>query len=422
MANDTNKPRGLSTTAVHGTYVPNNDDGAIMPPVHFSTTFLFGNNGGFYDGKVNEEDWRAENRFKFQNDYEHYDYSRTANPTRILLEQTLAELDGNDYGLAYSSGSAALANIVALLAPGEAILFSTDAYGGTYRFIVRAAGAQGINYAIADLTDALATEKALSKGNVKIIWVETPSNPLLKVTDINRLSGQAHAHGAILVVDNTFATPVLQKPAKHGADVVAYATSKYINGHSDVTGGALTTSNKELYARLKFLQNSIGAILSPFDSWLTLRGLRTLELRMERHTATAGRIAAFLQSHSQIKRVYYPELFEGKQRAIVQRQMSGGGGIISIELKDKLDPQRFIKALKYFPLAESLGGVESLIDHPASMTHSSIPKAEREKIGLGEGLFRLSVGIENGDDLLEDLDQALKQFAARRRPARAISL
>lgn len=402
--------KGLSTKALHTYYKPNKDDGAIIPPVHFSTTFEFDNNGGYYDGSIPKEEWEAENRFKFSNDFKHYDYSRTANPTRIILEQTMAALDNNKYGLAYSSGSAALANIVALLGADEAILFSSDAYGGTYRFIVRVAGAQGIKYHIVDLTDYAATEEVLKNNKIKIVWIEIPSNPLLKVADISRLAKLAHKYDALLIVDNTFATPVLQQPSLLGADIVAYSTTKYINGHSDVVGGVLTTNNKKLYPRLKFLQNSIGAILSPFDSWLTLRGLKTLEIRIERQVDNAEKIAEFLSKHKKIKKVFYPGLFTGEQGKIVKKQMKRPGAIVSLELQDNVDEKKFLAALTYFPLAESLGAVESLIDHPVSMTHSAIPKEEREKIGLSDGLFRISVGIENVDDLLEDLAQALEKI------------
>ncbi|MEK9169520.1 MAG: PLP-dependent aspartate aminotransferase family protein [Patescibacteria group bacterium] len=377
--------KGFTTKALHSHYKPNKEDGAIIPPIHLSSTFKFENEGG-------------------------YDYSRTVNPTRIILEQTLARLDGNSFGLAYSSGSAALANIVALLKKNEVILFSTDAYGGTYRFIVRVAGNKGIKYKIIDLTDHDQTENILKVGGIKIIWLETPTNPLLKVVDISRLSKLAKKYHSLLVVDNTFASPIIQQPAKLGADIVVYSTTKYINGHSDIIGGALTTSNPDLYTRLKFLQNAIGAILSPFDSWMTLRGLRTLELRMHRHIDNAQKIAAFLNKHKKIKKVYYPGLFTGKQKKIVKKQMRRPGGMLSIELKDKYDVKKFLNSLKYFPLAESLGGVESLIDHPASMTHASIPKEEREKIGLTESLLRISVGIENIEDLIEDLKQALEKI------------
>lgn len=404
------KVKGFSTKALHTHYKPNNEDGAIIPPIHLSTTFKFGNGGGYYDGSVSKEEWENDKEFRFSNDYRHYDYSRTVNPTRLILEQTMAALDDNTYGLAYSSGSAVLANIVALLKPNEAILFSTDAYGGTYRFIVRVAGAQGIKYAIVDLTDLAATEKVLIANPVKIIWVETPANPLLKVTDIAGLADLAHRYNAVLVVDNTFATPILQQPAKHGADIVAYSTTKYINGHSDIVGGVLTTSNKEMYPRLKFLQNSIGAILSPFDSWMTLRGLRTLELRMKRHCENGEKIAALLVSHKKIKKVFYPGLFTGEQKKRVAKQMKHYGGMVSFELEDTYDIKKFITSLTYFPLAESLGGVESLLDHPASMTHASIPKKDREKMGFNDGLLRISAGIENSEDLLDDLSNALSNL------------
>lgn len=374
---------GFSTIATHSGYTPNDDDGAIIPPIHLTTTFKFGNK--------NE-----------------YDYSRSGNPTRKVLEQTLGALDGGKYALVYSSGSAALANIGALLEKGQGILFSSDAYGGTYRYITKVLAPQGLPHYIADLTDITAAKKLLGEHDIKIVWVETPTNPLLKVTDIRKLADAAHEAGAILVVDNTFATPILQQPLAHGADIVAYSTTKYINGHSDSIGGALVMNDGGLYERLAFLQNAIGAILSPFDSWLTLRGLRTLELRMDRHVASASQIATFLQAHPKIKKVYYPGLFTGEQGKIVKKQMKGPGGIISVELRETYDVQKFLKALKYFPLAESLGGVESLIDHPASMTHASIPKEEREKIGLSDDLFRISVGIENVEDLLADLKQALE--------------
>lgn len=377
--------KGFTTKVLHTHYKPNREDGAIIPPIHLTTTFKSGNTG-------------------------RYDYSRTVNPTRVILEQTLAKLDGNTFGLAYSSGSAALANIVALLKQNEAILFSSDAYGGTYRFIVRVAANQGIKYKIIDLTDYAKTEAILKTREIKIIWVETPTNPLLKVVDILRLSKLAKKYKSLLVVDNTFASPIIQQPAKLGADIVAYSTTKYLNGHSDVVGGALTTSNNELYTKLKFLQNAIGAILSPFDSWLTLRGLRTLELRMERHIDNAEKIAGFLSKHKKIKSVYYPGLFTGEQKKIVKKQMKRPGGMMSIEIKEKYDAKKFLSSLKYFPLAESLGGVESLIDHPASMTHASIPKEEREKIGLTDGLLRISVGIENIEDLIDDLKQALNKI------------
>lgn len=374
--------KGTTTKLLHTHYKPSADSGDIIPPIHISTTFKFGNSGK-------------------------YDYSRSGNPTREVLEKTLAVLDGATYGLAFSSGSAVLATIVSSLTHGKKMLFSSDAYGGTYRYIVNVAGKQGIPYVIADFTNLEEVSRVLRNNTVGYVWLETPTNPLMKVVDINKLAQLAHENSALLVVDNTFATPILQKPLNFGADIVAYSTTKYINGHSDSIGGALTTNNKGLYEQLKFLQNAIGAILSPFDSWLTLRGLRTLELRMERHQENAIKIAHMLAKHQKIERVYYPGLFTGSQGNIVKKQMIGPGGMMSIELKKKYNVQKFLKALSYFPLAESLGGVESLIDHPASMTHASIPKAEREKIGLSDNLFRVSVGIENAEDLIADLKQAL---------------
>lgn len=405
--------KGITTKAIHSGYTPNEEDGAVIPPIHLSTTFEFGNKGGFYDGTVSEQEWKAQKAFKFNNDYEHYDYSRTANPTRIMLEKVIAALDGNSHALAFSSGSAALANIVALLKPKQSILFSSDAYGGTYRFIVRAAGEQGIGYRITDLTDPEQTEQALKQGGISIVWIETPTNPLLKVADIERLAALTHKYDAILVVDNTFATPVLQMPAKHGADIVVHSASKYLNGHSDVIAGVLSTSNDELYTRLKFMQNSLGAILAPFDSWLTLRGLKTLELRMKRHCENADAVVQLLTKHASIKRIYYPGLGDKSQAAIVKKQMSHPGAMVSFELQDGLDPQKFIASLTRIPLAESLGAVETLLDHPASMTHSAIPKEEREKIGLSDGLFRLSIGIENTEDLIEDISQALDALSKK---------
>lgn len=373
---------GPTTQLLHSGYDPASEHGAVIPPLHLSTTFTFGNDGG-------------------------YDYSRSGNPTRETLEDTLAVLDNASYALAYSSGSAVLANIAALIKPGEELLFSSDAYGGTYRYVVQVLGGQGIGHRITDFTDLAAVEKVLQTNTIKIVWAETPTNPLLKVADIAALAELAHTYNALLVVDNTFATPIIQKPLDFGADIVVYSTTKYINGHTDSIGGSLAVRDDKLYEKLKFLQNAIGAILSPFDAWLTLRGLRTLELRMNQHVTSARAIAQLLNNHVKIKKVYYPELFTDDQGEIVAKQMALPGGIVSVELKPEYDVQKFLAALKYFPLAESLGGVESLIDHPTSMTHAAIPRDEREKIGLSDGLFRISVGIENTADLVGDIESAL---------------
>lgn len=373
---------GISTTILHSGYTPHGTDGAIIPPLHLSSTFLSGNSEG-------------------------YEYSRSGNPTRRVLERTLAALDEAHYALAYSSGSAVLANIATLLKDDEEFLFSSDAYGGTYRYIATTFEKQSRTYHIGNLTDLKATEELLKNSKIKIVWVESPTNPLLKVSDIRALAALAHTYGALLVIDNTFATPVIQKPLLLGADIVVYSTTKYINGHSDSIGGSLAVNDKKLYEELVFLQNAIGSILSPFDSWLTLRGLRTLELRMERHVKNAQAIAGLLQGHDKVKRVYYPQFFNGGQGEIVARQMRSPGAIISIELDERYDVQTFLGSLVYFPLAESLGGIDSLIDHPATMTHASIPAEERKKIGLSDNLLRISVGIENQDDLLRDIAQAL---------------
>lgn len=373
---------GLTTKLIHSSYDASDDQGAIIPPIHLSTTFKFGNERG-------------------------YDYSRSDNPTRKALEETLAAIDGGKHGLAYSSGSAALANIAALLHEGEEILFSSDAYGGTYRYVTQVLSKTGIKHKIVDFTNLETVRQVASENNIKLIWSETPTNPLLKVADIRALSEIAHQNDAILVVDNTFLTPVAQRPLEHGADIVVYSTTKFINGHSDSVDGSLVVNDDKLYEELKFLQNAIGAILSPFDSWLTLRGLRTLEVRIKQHNQTAQKIAKTLQESDKVKRVFYPGLFTGEQGEIVKRQQILPGAIVSVELNDNVDVQKFLNSLKYFPLAESLGGVESLIDHPASMTHAAIPAKERAKIGLSDGLFRISVGIENTEDLVDDIQQAL---------------
>ena len=375
---------GITTKATHAGYTPNNEHGAVIPPLHLSTTFTFGNEGG-------------------------YEYSRSGNPTRQVLEQTLAALEDARSALAFSSGSAVLAAVSALLQGDQSILFSSDAYGGTYRYLTKVLDSKKSH--TVDFTDLTAVQTMLqTHSNVRIVWLETPTNPLLKVADIAKIAELAHAHQALLVVDNTFATPVLQQPLALGADIVVYSTTKYINGHSDSIGGSLSTNSQELYDQLKFLQNAMGSMLSPFDSWLTLRGVRTLELRMKQHAANAEALVEVLSASPKVERVHYPALFTGTQGEIVKKQQSHGGAIISIELAEKYDARKFTDALRYFPLAESLGGVESLIDHPASMTHASIPKAERKKIGLSDGLLRLSVGIENTEDLVKDVGQALAKL------------
>lgn len=379
--------KGFSTKTLHTGYESNSEDGAVIPPLHLSTTFRHGNK-------------------------KEYEYSRSANPTREILEKVIAVLDGNEHGFAFSSGSAALVVVVSLLEKGKKILFSSDVYGGTYRYVVQVAAATGAEYEVVDFTDEAAVEKILKTGDIGLVWLETPTNPMLKVTDIQWLSDLTHAAGALFAVDNTFASPILQTPSKQGADMVVYSTTKYMNGHSDSVGGAVTTNDGNLAEKIKFTQNAMGNMLSPFDSWLTLRGLKTLELRIERHVKNTDVVAELLQTHRAVGRVYYPGYGDKGQTRIVKKQMTHPGAMLSFELKSGLDPQKFIKALKLIPLAESLGGIESLLDHPASMTHASIPKFEREKIGLSDGLFRLSVGIENIEDLSADITEALAVYGS----------
>jgi cystathionine gamma-synthase len=377
-----NSTSGMTTRLLHSGYDPQLNHGAVIPPLHLSTTFIIGN--------------------------EHeYEYSRSGNPTREILETTLAALDDAAHALAYSSGTAALANIAALLETGQEILFSSDAYGGTYRHIVEVASVRDTGYQVVDFTDLAATAAMLAAHPIKLVWLETPTNPLLKVVDIAAVADLAHKHGAILAVDNTFATPFIQKPLALGADIVTYSTTKYLNGHSDSIGGSLAVNDEKLFEKLQFLQNAIGAMLSPFDSWLTLRGMRTLELRMAQHVKNTQVLVELLNAHPNVEKVYYPGLFTDQQAEIVARQMHTPGAMISIQLQPHCDVQKFIATLQYFPLAVSLGGVESLINHPSSMTHASIPPEEREKIGLSDSLLRISVGIENTDDLVTDMQAAL---------------
>jgi cystathionine gamma-lyase len=371
----------ISTQAIRSGYQPHRHDGAVQPPLHLSSTFVHGNEQG-------------------------YEYSRSGNPTRDIFERLLADLEGGQYGLAFSSGSAALALIAELFAPGEHVIFSTDAYGGTYRYFTKVGGPRGLQYSTVDTTVLAEIEAAIRPGT-KMIWIETPTNPLLKINDIAAIAELAKRHGFLLVVDNTFATPVSQLPLSLGADMVVHSTTKYLNGHSDSIGGAVVLNDVQLFEKLKFLQNAIGAILSPFDAWLQIRGLRTLVLRMKQHEENGRLIFEYLKSHPLVKSIYYPGDPTSPYKKIVQKQMKLVPGMISFELDVDLETSvKFLKSLKLFTMAESLGGVESLIEHPASMTHASIPREERLKIGLTDGLIRMSVGIEDGQDLLDDLRQA----------------
>ncbi len=338
-----------------------------------------------------------------------FDYSRTINPTRLALEKQLASLEGAEYGYAFASGMAATAAVLNLLSAGDHAIVTDDLYGGTYRLFSRVLERYGLSFTYVDMSDLDAVRAAV-RPNTKLFWIETPTNPLLKLIDIAGVVGirAERASGAAVVVDNTFASPYFQQPLALGADVVVHSTTKYIGGHSDVVGGVAITNDRAIADTIKFHQNAVGGVPGPHDAWLTMRGAKTLALRMRQHAENAAVVAEFLERHAEVERVYYPGLISHPQHELAKRQMSGYGGMVSFVLTGAqsraLD---FAKRLHYFSLAESLGGVESLICHPARMTHGSIPKEDRERRGVTDGLLRLSVGIEDVEDLLDDLSQAL---------------
>jgi len=380
---------GFGTRVIHGGQKPDPLTGAVMPPIYATSTYVQ-SSPGVHKG---------------------YEYSRTANPTRDALQASVANLEGGAAGFAFSSGLAASATIVDLLDSGSHIIAMHDLYGGSYRLFenVRKRSA-GHDVSFVDLTDATALEAAL-RPNTRMIWVETPTNPLLKIVDLRAVAAVAKKRGIMSVCDNTFATPYLQRPLEHGFDLVVHSTTKYMNGHSDAIGGAAVVRHgaDELRERLTYLQNAVGGVPGPFDSFLTLRGIKTLALRMERHCSNALAIAQFLETHAKVERVIYPGLASHPQHELARRQMQGGfGGIISVVLRGGLEDARgFLERCDLFALAESLGGVESLIEHPALMTHASLPPAMRAKLGISDSLVRLSVGVESVDDLIAELKEAL---------------
>lgn len=378
----------FETIAIHDGSIPEPRTGAVSVPIYQTSTFF--------------QDALGKDRG--------YEYSRTGNPTREALERSIAQLENGKFGLAYASGSAAtVGTFQPLLLPGDEIVAGNDTYGGTYRIFERLLRPYGIKTNYVDADDLSRFEQVITPAT-KLIWVETPSNPLLKLIDIAALAEIAHKRGVLLVVDNTFASPYFQQPLNLGADLVVHSTTKYIGGHSDVVGGAVVTSNEEIYEKLKFYQNAAGAVPAPFDSWLFLRGIKTLKLRMEAHEKNALRVAEFLASHPYVERVYYPGLPSHPQHALAKRQMRGFGGMVSFEIAGGLPAvEQFIARSKLFLLAESLGGVESLLCYPPRMTHASISAEERAKRGIHDNLIRLSVGLENGDDLIEDLRTALQR-------------
>jgi cystathionine gamma-synthase len=333
-----------------------------------------------------------------------YEYGRTGNPTRTALEDQIAALENSRWALCYGSGTAAAQNITWLLNPGDEVLLSDDIYSGTYRFLVETLSRYGIKTNVANFTD-LAASRAAMTPQTKLVWVETPTNPNLRVTDIADMAAIAHEGGALLVVDNTFATPYLQQPLALGADIVLYSTTKYMGGHSDVVGGALTGNDTGLWAFLQNMQNAAGAVPSPFDCWLTVRGLKTLAVRMDRHSANALAVARFLESHPAVEQVFYPGLPSHSGHEIAKRQMKAFSGMVSFTMKDGPEAaKRVVERTRLFLLAESLGGVESLIEHPGKMTHISV---DGTAVGVSQSLIRSSVGIEHVDDLIADLEQAL---------------
>ncbi len=337
-----------------------------------------------------------------------WEYSRTGNPTRAALEALIAELESGTAGFAFGSGMAAITAVLSLFKSGDEVIISSNVYGGTFRVLDKVFNNFGLTYKIVDTTDLKNLENNISSRTVAIL-VESPANPLLTITDLAAVSAIAKGHGLLTIVDNTFMTPYLQRPIELGADIVIHSATKYLGGHSDLVAGLVIVKDRELAERLAFIQNATGGILGPFDSFLLIRGIKTLGVRMDRHIENAEAAANFLQNHKAVKKVYYPGLPNAQGYEINRRQAKNGGAMISFELYENYDIRRFFKSLRLIALAESLGGVESLVCHPASMTHASIPKEIRDKVGITEGLIRLSIGIENINDLIADLDRAIAE-------------
>lgn len=382
----TRKP-GLGTLAIHAGQSPDPSTGAVMTPIYATSTYVQ-SSPGVHQG---------------------FEYSRSHNPTRFAYERCVAELEGGSRGFAFASGSAATATILELLDAGSHVIAMDDVYGGTYRLFERVRRrTAGLDFSWVDLSDAAAFEAAI-RPDTKLVWIETPTNPLLKLVDIAQIAMIARKRGLIVVVDNTFSSPILQRPIEHGAHIVMHSATKYLNGHSDMVGGmAVVGDDAELAEQMAFLQNCTGAVQGPFDSFLALRGLKTLHLRMKAHCENAQALAEWLESHPAIEKVIYPGLKSHPQHELARRQMDGFGGMVSIYLKGGAEAAtRFCERTKLFALAESLGGVESLVNHPAIMTHASVPAERRAALGVSDNLVRLSVGVESLEDLRADLDAAL---------------
>jgi cystathionine gamma-lyase len=376
---------GLATRALHVGQGPDPATGAVVVPIHLATTF------------AQESPGR----------HKGFEYSRSGNPTRANLEACLASLESAEHGLAFSSGLAATTTVILLLDPGDHVVFTEDVYGGTYRLFEKVFRRYGLTFSAVDPTDTDAVAAAMTE-RTRLVWLESPTNPLLRVVDIDAVSELIHGAGALFAVDSTFASPVLQRPLELGADLVIHSSTKFLGGHSDVLGGAVLTSDDSLAERLRFHQNAVGAVPSPFDCWLLLRGLKTLQLRVLQQCENALTIARWLEGQDEVVQVYYPGLESNPGHALARRQMAGRyGGVVSFEVSSGDAARSFLERLRVFTLAESLGAVESLAESPAMMTHASIPEETRTRVGVSDGLLRLSVGIEDVDDLLADLEQAL---------------
>lgn len=375
----------FETKAIHAGQEHDPTTGAVIVPVYMTSTFAQESPGK----------------------HKGYEYSRTKNPTRSALEKCAAALENGRYGLAFASGMAAINNVLGLLKTGDHLICTDDMYGGTFRLLDKVYKDFGLDFSLVDTTSPANIESAI-RPNTRLVWIESPSNPLLRLTDLEAVARIGRERGIITAIDNTFATPYFQRPLEFGIDIVVHSTTKYLGGHSDVVGGLVITSNDEHFKRLRFCQNAVGGVCGPMDAWLVLRGIKTLAVRMKEHAANAIEVARFLESHPRVARVFFPWSPSHPQHALARKQMSGMCGMVSFEIKGGLeDARRFLESVKIFTLAESLGGVESLIEHPASMTHSHIPAEIRKKTGISDSLVRLSVGIENVEDLLADLSAAL---------------
>ena len=380
---------GIATNAIHAGQEPDPATGAIITPIFATSTYVQTVQPG-EPGEVR------------------YDYARTINPTRLAVERNLAALEGARFGHAFASGMSAIDCVARTLDAGDHVVSGSNLYGGTYRLFEKVLSRHGLTFTYVDTSDLAAVRRAL-RPNTRMIHVETPTNPIMTVTDLPALAAIAREARARLVVDNTFMSPVFQQPLALGADVVVHSTTKFLNGHSDSVGGVVVTNDGPFAERIGFLQNAVGAVLSPWDSWLVLRGTKTLVVRMKQHDVSGREVAAFLASHERVRRVYYPGLPDHPQHALARRQMSGFGSMVAFEVgPDVATARRFLKSLRLCAVAESLGGVETLISHPASMTHGSVPQAMRAELGITDGLVRISVGLEDVEDVIADLEQGLR--------------